>query len=487
MNLHPASFRPLVPCIAAWVLLLGGCSAIEIDNGQFQDRPFEPAQPASVVVENLPEPALDQTVDQPADVRPQEISDGLREPRVDSMAVDRILTDLNPNEGETPDLEARHAPAAGAVGSETFSADFFRRMNARAQVLHTLQMARREEAVDLPKPEVKGRDATGSESLVPTATAVLPPPDRGNTDQAILDGLEEPQFVASRVARLPAAAGPDSKAAPVSKDGLSVRIDFIDDQVESSPADQDRLDTLASRLRTDARPVRIRAFAGALNRQPSNARRLALKRLFAVRDQLLAKGVDKATLELDAGVLIDEGEKGDRVEIAVAAASPPVRQTTAVRRPTAERQKPTRGADKPVTAPPRSTRQGPALERPAPAVARSTERAVGGTQVVLVQVGSHKNRPDALAQADRLKSTFPSLLGSQEVRITTVDLAGRGDTTGLEPALLPTRGKPRPFAGRLRLRSGLPGGAQQGGSVCHATCSATVSVACRLVLSGVLG
>ena len=426
MNLHSASYRPLVPWMAAWFLLLGGCSAIEIGNGQLQDRPFEPAPIAPVAVESLPEPPLDQTVDLPADTVPQEISDGLSEPRVDPKAVERILADLNPDEGDSTDLEARHAPAAGAVASETLSADFFRRMNARAQALHTLQKGRREAAVELPRPKTKNSDAPGAESGAPPANAVLPPPDNDDTDRAVRDGLEEPQFVARRVARLPSAVGPGSDAMPKPDAGISVRIDFVGDQIESSPAGKDRLEALATRLRQDDRPVRIRALAGASVRRPPRARRLALKRLFAVRDQLVAKGLDRAKLELDAGVLIDEGEKGDRVEISVAPAAPPVRQATAAGKPTPMRQKPARAAVETVAVSQSPARPAPVVKRPAPAVARSTGRAAHSGHTFQVQVGSHKNRPDAFAQADRLKSKLSNLLDGQDIRITTVDLEGRG-------------------------------------------------------------
>lgn len=466
MKSHSTSYRLLVPWMAAWYLLLGGCSTIEIGNGPPQDRHFEPAPPAPVVVERLPEPIAaaeppqDLKSDQRADIVSQQTSGNLPEPRLDSMAVDRVLAGLGADVAAEPtlhvseiepvaeaaggpsnlaasNLEARHMPAAGAVADregelagDTLSTDFFRRMNARALVLHRLQEAQQAETVDLPAPRAIGSDARDSQSVGADAqsdlTSALPPQGKGEPHWPMRNGLDEPQFVASRVVEIPPAVAPEPKAIPRPETGLSARIGFVGDQIEVSTAAQERLEDLAQRFPLADRQVHISALAGASVRRPSEARWLALKRLFAVRDQLVAQGLDKAKAELDAGVLIDEGDGGDRVEISVGPAPPPKPQSAVARKPVPVPLEPAPAAIKDVAETPSPARQGPSTERPAPAVAPPTKRTVLSTQVILVQVGSHKKRPDALAHADSLKSRFSDLLDGQYVRITTVDLEGRG-------------------------------------------------------------
>ncbi len=356
-------------------------------------------------------------------------------------------------------LEAAHEPAAGGepgLGADNVarpgdtgkisneaqsSAGLFRHMNARARVLLWLDQSRRAEAGE---PTIR----VGHEADHPTPPgqhqAAQAPPTRPSRDPDRQEVARIPDAGPNPVEIPVAAAGPPSTSGLVRKRHrlapLSMKLDFAGDRTELSSADQGRLEALSKRVETTERTVQLRAVADASTRDPSQARRLALKRLFVVRDFLIGQGFSKTEVTLEAMASIDRTNGGDRVEIAAGHSGDPVPTVAAAKR------YPPSG--------PKSRTQSAAAASPAlPAISGSNTRVraesadqtaeesagartdrdpgtrnrpVRRGRAIYVQVGSHKRRRDALDEAGKIERRFRDLLKGRELRITAVDLEGRG-------------------------------------------------------------
>lgn len=93
------------------------------------------------------------------------------------------------------------------------------------------------------------------------------------------------------------------------------RISFDIDEVTLGDAAEARLKSFADRFRSQSGRVMLRAYAGAIGDVTMNARRTSLKRALAVREFLLAQGIDAERLDVQAlGGAHDAGPR-DRVDI----------------------------------------------------------------------------------------------------------------------------------------------------------------------------
>ncbi len=93
------------------------------------------------------------------------------------------------------------------------------------------------------------------------------------------------------------------------------RIPFDIDEVTLGDAAETRLKSFADRFKSQSGRVMLRAYAGAIGDVTMNARRTSLKRALAVREFLLAQGIDAERLDVQAlGGAHDAGPR-DRVDI----------------------------------------------------------------------------------------------------------------------------------------------------------------------------
>lgn len=245
---------------------------------------------------------------------------------------------------------------------------------------------------------------------------------------------------------------------------LSGQIRFAGDRYQLSSADQDQLKELSKRLQTTERRVHVRSLVDASTRAASQARRLALKRLFVVRDFLVDQGLSKRVMILDAVPSVIRAGNHERVEIAaIPSRDPKPAAASSKRSSTSEGRFRTQFAAVWKQASP--TTEGLPSEHSGPRGGISDQSSTGsqrasdsGAQkqsvppdrVIHVQVGSHKHRKDALKDADRLKRRFRELLNGHEFWITSVDLEGRGRFHRVRTGPFPDKTEASALCGDLR-------------------------------------
>lgn len=512
MNSNMTFLGHLITVAASFSLVLGGCSAIEVGSNLPGDRRFEPELTTKVAVVKVSERASSPA--QPASADPQAIL----APTANWVS-SRQLPEISPSDPSDPvmilplpsgsqtvaaagdELQVaiqssphsgssdntmlkpgsrpavrrdpdRNEPQAGeryergpasdsdhhtSVSGDAYSADFLRRMKASARALRSVHDTRQAKT---PGPSGSaGREADETLQLAASrkdpessTVQIAPDPELLTEFEAVEPDAAE-ILLSTTVAPAVRNAGPIRPA----QAKLAAQIGFSGDKRELSPADREQLEALSNRLRTGGRRVHIRALTDTSIREPSQARRLALRRLFAVRDYLVDRGLPRASVTLDAIAAGNLTVGDERVEIAAGPAenrapraagaplnSPPgsrsgtqfaaaIGPATPVDVDTHSRPGAKTATSRPATsspAPPIAVNPADRAETHPPPRSIKTrpadQAARHGTAALYVQVGSHQRKQDALNQADRLGRAFASLLGPREFQVTAVDLEGRG-------------------------------------------------------------
>ena len=172
-----------------------------------------------------------------------------------------------------------------------------------------------------PPPQSKAASATVAplKPPPPAATPVKkpsPPPARAEKPQAPATRVERTSLPEPKVAALPPA--PAAETTPAPSDGQPLRIEFGADAAALPPSSEPRLKVLANLLReSDEVRVKVMAFAGAPEGDPSIARRLSLSRALAVRAFLIGEGVRSTRIDVRALGNKSNGGLPDRVDVVV--------------------------------------------------------------------------------------------------------------------------------------------------------------------------
>jgi outer membrane protein OmpA-like peptidoglycan-associated protein len=94
-----------------------------------------------------------------------------------------------------------------------------------------------------------------------------------------------------------------------------LRVTFADDDAVLNPQAQSEIEAFAKDFKERGGRVALKGYAGQPGDSSSNMRRLSLKRVLAVREQLLALGIAPERLDVRAlGGVRDTGPR-DRVDI----------------------------------------------------------------------------------------------------------------------------------------------------------------------------
>ncbi len=157
-------------------------------------------------------------------------------------------------------------------------------------------------------------------SLETVAAAPPPPaPPTGNqvapAAATVAPAPPAPTAGAAPPAPAPAQRVPDPPATPRLPAPVRVVLPADSDAVALSPADRERVDALAARMDTaPSLRVRLRAFAGSTEAIESDARRRALARAIALREQLVARGIAHSRILLQPVGRADDGPP-DRIDL----------------------------------------------------------------------------------------------------------------------------------------------------------------------------
>jgi outer membrane protein OmpA-like peptidoglycan-associated protein len=116
----------------------------------------------------------------------------------------------------------------------------------------------------------------------------------------------------------PAQAAPATSMTPATlpaPEAALLRIHFEPDDATLTPAAVAQIQAFAASFKTRAGRVGLKSYAGKPGATTSNARRLSLKRVLAVREQLLAQGISAQRLEVQALGGVRDAGPPDRVDI----------------------------------------------------------------------------------------------------------------------------------------------------------------------------
>jgi outer membrane protein OmpA-like peptidoglycan-associated protein len=140
------------------------------------------------------------------------------------------------------------------------------------------------------------------------------PTDMQPDTRSALPPAPAPAPVPARAAPAPAPA----QTAPAAPEPAITRIAFEPDEAALDEPALTRLKSFAQDFKSRTGRVELRAYAGSFGEQSSTARRIALKRVLAVREVLLAQGIAAERLDVRAlGGARDSGPP-DRVDIVYA-------------------------------------------------------------------------------------------------------------------------------------------------------------------------
>lgn len=158
------------------------------------------------------------------------------------------------------------------------------------------------DAVPLIRPQMPSRGLAPSEEPLPAPETSTPAPAEEMPQAA------EPAPMAGETATGVAAALPAPEAA-------LLRIRFEPDDATLSQQMQAAIQAFATNFKARGGRVALKAYAGKAGDTSSNARRLSLKRVLAVREQLLAQGIAAERLQVRALGGVRDAGPADRVDI----------------------------------------------------------------------------------------------------------------------------------------------------------------------------
>jgi outer membrane protein OmpA-like peptidoglycan-associated protein len=157
------------------------------------------------------------------------------------------------------------------------------------------------DAVPLIRPQMPSRGLAPSEEPLPAPEAPTPAPAE-----------EMPQAAEPAPMTGETATGVAALPAP---EAAILRIHFEPDDATLSQQMQAAIQTFATNFKTRGGRVALKAYAGKAGDTSSNARRLSLKRVLAVRQQLLAQGIAAERLQVRALGGVRDAGPADRVDI----------------------------------------------------------------------------------------------------------------------------------------------------------------------------